>query len=88
MKRIDATFMCINDGMFENPDDHHAFWHCANGNSYLKYCPAGLIWSQVEQQCVYNIVETTVAVTASSSTTTTTTETVLSTIEATSSEFF
>lgn len=54
MKLIDGTFKCVSDGMFENLDDHHTFWHCANGNAYLKYCPAKLIWSQIEQLCVWN----------------------------------
>ncbi|CAF1218305.1 unnamed protein product [Rotaria sordida] len=40
--------------MFGNPDDHHTFWHCSGSNAYLKYCPKDSIWSQVEQQCIWN----------------------------------
>lgn len=54
VKHIDETFICIDDGKFENSDDQHTCWHCSNGNAYLKDCPTGLIWSQVEQQCVWN----------------------------------
>ncbi|CAF4117268.1 unnamed protein product, partial [Rotaria sordida] len=77
---MDGTFICVNDGMFENTNDRHTFWHCSNGYAYLQQCPGGLVWSQVKQQCVWNVVEPTITVTTSS----TTTETVLSTTEATS----
>jgi len=29
VKVIAGTFLYINDGIFENPDNHHTFWHCA-----------------------------------------------------------
>ncbi|CAF1443547.1 unnamed protein product [Rotaria sordida] len=64
----------MNNGMFENPDNHHTFWHCYYGTGYLKPCPAGLIWSQTQQQCIRYVVAPTVTVM-------TTTEAVLSTTE-------
>ncbi|CAF1178766.1 unnamed protein product, partial [Rotaria sordida] len=72
---ISGTFQCTNDGMFANPDDHHAFWHCAHGAGYLKHCPASLIWSQVQQNCIWNVPEPTITVTTTLLTTTETSTT-------------
>jgi hypothetical protein len=52
IKVIAGTFICINDGMFENLNDLQTFWHYVHGNGYLKPCPANLIWSQITQRCV------------------------------------
>ncbi|CAF1170524.1 unnamed protein product [Rotaria sordida] len=75
IKFISGTFQCTNDGMFANPDDHHAFWHCAHGAGYLKHCPASLIWSQVQQNCIWNVPEPTITVTTTLLTTTETSTT-------------
>lgn len=49
-----GTFICINDGMFENSDNQRTFWHCVHGTAYLKPCPAYQIWSQVKRQCIWD----------------------------------
>jgi len=41
----------LPDGVYSNPEDPTTFYHCSNGLSYLKDCPANLEFYQPLERC-------------------------------------
>lgn len=49
--KVSKDFVCPRDGHFGDKNDCAKFYRCAHGDALVEYCPGGLFWNAVTDQC-------------------------------------